>query len=356
MNMDKASGALWGLALGDAAGVPFELMTSHQVLVSSAEEINLQVFGEREGELERDPPVCPWPRGSWSDDTAMSLAVIGAYRLCHGRGGGIPTSFELIRSCAFEFVNWLEHDGRGAGRHTRTVLTEVDFTQSPLAASRRVWLRHDRKCGNGAVMRAPAVGLLQTRPAQQLEIYESLAKITHFDPIAVLCSVFLSRLTRLLVDGMNSSAALRVALFDLRSRYEYDGNDSAHSERHHVRLEHLEWLESEVRFVSMDITVSSHLGLDSKPWCTSKKTLRAGLWALCNLERLGWRRVVSMVTQCGGDTDTNAAVAGALCGAAIGLQQMREDVHVNKLLGEIHHPEPIQDALVFLHAMNEAHP
>ena len=48
------------------------------------------------------------------------------------------------------------------------------------------------------------------------------------------------------------------------------------------------------------------------------KTLGAGFWALLNAE--DYESGIRAVIECGGDADTNAAVAGALLGARFGLE------------------------------------
>ena len=70
------------------------------------------------------------------------------------------------------------------------------------------------------------------------------------------------------------------------------------------------------------------------------KTMGAGFWALRKLEEgAGFWEVLGPILNAGGDVDTNAAVAGAVFGAAQGFdaipQNLRWGVHNRERLDEI---------------------
>lgn len=358
--MDKVEGCLWGLALGDALGVPFERKTRREICDPEG-GISIDGFGQRDADADErrqrfdptydEPLPDPWKRGSVSDDTSMSLALIDAVfqwrrdcrintsaRVAYLMRSGPPA---LTPYVANAFKMWLLEDGRGAGRHTREVITDPGFLAAPLDASLRIWLRKDRRCGNGAVMRAPATGLLPVE-------FDRMAAITHYDPIAISASVFVSSLVGSLVRRPPASRTSQEDLdfqgsvmgpIDIAWIIAVDSIEKlAHGKQDvtqkHIDLKHVEYVKAQLD-VRKPYVEAYSLGLDREPMFTSAKTLRAAIWALSRVDNSDWLSVVKAVIEAGGDTDTNAAVAGAVCGAHLGITAMKQDENLQKLLEEL---------------------
>ncbi|MGX1269066.1 ADP-ribosylglycohydrolase family protein [Streptomyces phaeoluteigriseus] len=199
-----ATGALLGLALGDALGFPTEFNDVPAILAKCGPW--------REMELPR--------RAFVSDDTQMTLAVARALRTAMDRGLLVPTRLE--RPLREEFVDWYQspENNRAPGR---TCLTACDL----LRDDRRPWQdagRIDSK-GCGANMRVAPLGLApglsdeQRAGAAQLQ-----SGLTHGHPTALAASDLTAHAVRLLAEGaepVGLVGLLRSYALDNRTRYHH---------------------------------------------------------------------------------------------------------------------------------------
>ncbi|MHA1731653.1 MAG: ADP-ribosylglycohydrolase family protein [Promethearchaeota archaeon] len=136
----QVEGCYWGLALGDAIGMPVEF--------SSVEEIR-----ERYGEAGIERPK-DW--ALWTDDTEMAFAVTRAL-LSLGTSDQISglDDDDIGRTFAKEFIGWFDNPGHAPGV---TCMNSVNYLRSNSAESWREAGDNDSK-GCGSVMRAAPLGL-----------------------------------------------------------------------------------------------------------------------------------------------------------------------------------------------------
>ncbi|MEU0117248.1 ADP-ribosylglycohydrolase family protein [Streptomyces bobili] len=197
-----ATGALLGLALGDALGFPTEFNDVPSILAKCGPW--------REMELPR--------RAFVSDDTQMTLAVARALRTAMDRGLLVPTRLE--RPLREEFVDWYRspENNRAPGR---TCLTACDL----LKDDRRLWQDASQigSKGCGANMRVAPLGLAaglsdeQRAGAAQLQ-----SGLTHGHPTALAASDLTAHAVRLLAEGaepVGLVGLLRSYALDNRTRY-----------------------------------------------------------------------------------------------------------------------------------------
>ncbi|MFH9826252.1 ADP-ribosylglycohydrolase family protein [Streptomyces bobili] len=199
-----ATGALLGLALGDALGFPTEFNDVPSILAKCGPW--------REMELPR--------RAFVSDDTQMTLAVARALRTAMDRGLLVPTRLE--RPLREEFVDWYRspENNRAPGR---TCLTACDL----LRDDRRLWQDASQigSKGCGANMRVAPLGLApglsdeQRAGAAQLQ-----SGLTHGHPTALAASDLTAHAVRLLAQGaepLGLVGLLRSYALDNRTRYHH---------------------------------------------------------------------------------------------------------------------------------------
>ncbi|GGW41914.1 MULTISPECIES: ADP-ribosylglycohydrolase family protein [Streptomyces] len=199
-----ATGALLGLALGDALGFPTEFNDVPSILAKCGPW--------REMELPR--------RAFVSDDTQMTLAVARALRTAMDRGLLVPTRLE--RPLREEFVDWYRspENNRAPGR---TCLTACDL----LRDDRRLWQDASQigSKGCGANMRVAPLGLApglsdeQRAGAAQLQ-----SGLTHGHPTALAASDLTAHAVRLLAQGaepVGLVGLLRSYALDNRTRYHH---------------------------------------------------------------------------------------------------------------------------------------
>ncbi|MFD5270543.1 ADP-ribosylglycohydrolase family protein [Streptomyces sp. NPDC058335] len=199
-----ATGALLGLALGDALGFPTEFNDVPSILAKCGPW--------REMELPR--------RAFVSDDTQMTLAVARALRTAMDRGLLVPARLE--RPLREEFVDWYQspENNRAPGR---TCLTACDL----LRDDRRLWQDASQigSKGCGANMRVAPLGLApglsdeQRAGAAQLQ-----SGLTHGHPTALAASDLTAHAVRLLAEGaepVGLVGLLRSYALDNRTRYHH---------------------------------------------------------------------------------------------------------------------------------------
>jgi len=280
---DRVVGCVLGLALGDALGAPFEFRRAHDI-PSPVPAFQL-----------------PWqglPPGSTTDDTAMAMNLV---RSLADRGELDP------EDVAARHVEWFRSDPPDVGTLTRRVLARVAAGVPAEEAARAVWEERgpEVSAGNGSVMYCAPLGAAYAGRRDALsDAAPRLSGITHHDGRCRTAVLAVTVAVAALVAGESTEEALEEALAAALDR---DGG------------EELEFLAGAVG------TIRPVDGPD-QGFCLFTAAL--GLQALARASELGTpthevfehelRRVVSL----GGDTDTNAAVAGALLGAAAGAAHL----------------------------------
>jgi ADP-ribosylglycohydrolase len=311
---DRALGALFGQAIGDALGVHDEFKSAKAIV--SKERNRLEY-------VETTRLGNPWPAGEWSDDTEQALCILGAYVL-----DGHLSACTL----AGKFRRWLIEDGRGCGGHTLHVLNHPQFLQDPIGVAHFEWDKSDRWAApNGAVMRVSAVGILRPWDLNWTERAAVLsAQVTHYDPRCVASAVAVAIAVACLVEGSSIPDAL--------------GEASRRAVSYHHET---------VRFMIMDLEdLQLDEGMDDPevkrpPIGYTYKCLGASFYALRAFDKMPdqnkgaephpFGAVLDEILAAGGDVDTNAAVAGALMGAACGVGNLPPDlvhelVHKDRLI------------------------
>lgn len=269
---DRIVGSCLGLALGDALGAPFEFLR----------RVNVP---DPVPALER-----PWaggPPGSTTDDTAMTRNLM---RSLAARGGFDPE--DLVR----RHLEWFRTDPPDVGTLTGRVLRRVARGEDASAAARAIWEQRgpEVSAGNGSVMYCAPLGLAYApRPGELFELAPELSALTHFDGRCRTAVLAVTLAAAALVRDEGAHAAAREALGAVE---ELEGGEE---------LEFLVEAAGRVRPID---------GPD-QGFClfTAAVALQALLEGGDAESEL--RRVVGL----GGDTDTNAAVAGALLGARDGV-------------------------------------
>jgi ADP-ribosyl-[dinitrogen reductase] hydrolase len=268
---DRAVGCLVGLALGDALGAPFESMRAHAIPQP------LPAF---------ELPWTGFPPGSTTDDTAMARNLA---RSLAERGHFDPDGL-LARH-----LEWFTSDPPDVGNLTRRVLRRVQQGEAAEDAARAEWEERgpEISAGNGSVMYCAPLGVAYAnRPDELLEVAPRLSALTHFDPRCRTACLAVTVAVAALVRGKGPDRAVELALDAVAD---------------HEGGEELEFL--------VDAVGSSRL-IDGPDQGFCLFAAAIGLQALARGRSFEYelRRVVSL----GGDTDTNAAVAGALIGSAVG--------------------------------------
>jgi len=266
----RAVGAIVGAAIGDALGAPF-------------------------GSLRRDAVPSPLPAferarpghalGSGTDATAMARNLSGS--LIANDGALVPSDV-LARHLA-----WLATGPPDVGAQTRLALEEA--SRGTPEAARVVFERRgpEVSAGNGSVMYCGGLGVARVRhPERLFAEAPALSRLTHWDERCATACLAVTLAIAGLVRGEDPLAAVTAAVGAIAG---HEGADE---------LEHL--VNEAGRSRPID-------GPDR-----GFAMFTAGIGLQVVGEGLGFEEGLRAVVGLGGDTDTNAAVAGALLGARHG--------------------------------------
>ncbi len=292
--IDRRCGVLLGTAAGDALGAGYE-------------------FGPP---LPQHTPVAmiggggfAWAPGEWTDDTAMAIAI--AELAANGRDLRQPATQDALVA---RWLTWME-SAADVGTQTRAVLDAVRNTRGPsdagLAASARreahaYHLRRGQSAGNGSLMRTAPVALAylaDDAEAALVEAATAIGALTHYEADAAEACVLwclairhavrsgeldLRRGLTHLAEGRRPIWIERIAIAERARPADFTQNG---------------WAVEALQAAWCAIATTPEPPDDPKRECFRADRLRFALEA---------------AVRGGKDTDTVAAIAGGLLGAAYG--------------------------------------
>ena len=297
MTAELLRGSILGQALGDALGFVVE---AEPPAVAQA-YVDDWLRAGRAGE--RSHPQYPF--GQYTDDTQLARELLRSFQqaACWDPSVFAARLAELFR------------DGRdvGAGRGTRgaalRLLAGVPWQESGTPAP---------YAGNGAAMRAGPIGLLFRDTGTMCRAAEEQARITHLDPRCAAGSVVVARAVALAAQRRSFDAGDFIE--DLAACAETSDSSVAAAVR---------GLKDWAPFPPIQAARHLHaLGLDPAHNSTwqgiSAFVTPSVLWSLYSFLRSPddyWETICTAIGV-GGDTDTMAAMAGAISGARVGVNAL----------------------------------
>ena len=321
---ERIAGIVWGCAVADYVGVQVEFRT--------ADEIRAR-YGP--AGVTGPPDPASGLRGlvyDWSDDTDQMVLLMGALDFDSADAGFDAKKF------AASLVAWGRHGfpelgdlcGAGIGMYTKRLLAMPEFLTDPIAASAQFASMNKGAAANGAVMRAGIAAASQNFARNACE----QAAATHADPRCIASSWLVASLCRHFVDVGDAAGR---GLADVRGLVA-EGRDlvvRAHSLRGDAADSAASDDDSRAILADYDRYAARFLGpcadlLDAlelgEPGAIgyTLKALGCGVWAAREPRAHNetpaafYKRAVLAIVNRGGDTDTNAAVAGAVLGARVG--------------------------------------
>lgn len=242
---DRMRSCIYGLAIGDALGVPYEFR--ERGTFECTDMVGDGTHGQH--------------AGTWSDDTSMALCICSSIK---------RLAYIDVADIAGRFRRWLEQgdfacDGR---------VFDVGVT-CKRAILTGVPAKSYDDCGNGSLMRTAPLAMLD-----HIEPYDirEVSAITHAHPVAEWSCVALCDMLRTILNVGTPAKG------DLWHRYGYIASRPVEA-------------------------------VESDGYC--EHTLEAALW--CFLNTFSYADCVLAAVNLGGDTDTTAAVAGAIAGVYYGF-------------------------------------
>ena len=293
--LEKFRGALLGVAVGDALGAPVEGLDGESA----------RRFYEEHG----------WKivSGKYTDDTEMTIGVAESLIACKGFNGS-HLAQQFLRNY---------NESRGYGPGTREVLKMLSEGVSWKEASRKIF-GGEGSYGNGAAMRIAPVGLLYHENAEKLrEVAFKVSEITHAHElakegaallafaVALACRYGCNRYTVSAEEEEEAGETKREMLRNLHA-----------FARHRIYKEKLARIEAllhakdeeEARKRAFSELGNGEAAFNSVP---------TAIFSF--LRSHDFRESIVFAISLGGDTDTIAAMTGAVSGAFYGERSIPRD-------------------------------
>jgi ADP-ribosylglycohydrolase len=301
--LDKFKGSLFGVAIGDTLGRPFEGKLRSEIynLFTNFEEFvenNRKKFN------------------TYTDDTQLTLHTADA--IISGKG------FKLNNFIS-EYVKWLEDPPIGAGYGCISSITKLRYGVPPKQAA-------SNSGGNGTVMRIAPVGLFYHRDLETLKnIAIKSSKITHLHPAASAGAIVIARAIAYLIDKDPKVGFSEDEFF-------YEITSSISNSRDKIWEEFVEILEK----LKNNLHLSTEAGLIKfsqsgvkSPYFIEEYLGQAFVHpytistVVCSififLRNLGsFKECIYELATAGGDSDTVGAIGGSIAGAYFGFKNIPE--------------------------------
>ncbi|MCM8531967.1 MAG: ADP-ribosylglycohydrolase family protein, partial [Lentisphaeraceae bacterium] len=277
---DRIQGAIHGLIVGDALGVPVEFMEREELVESPV--TSMRGFGTHDQ-----------PAGTWSDDSSLMLCNLISILDHNIDNEDIMTKFADWRS-----NNWMTPHGLvfDIGNTTALAIQKFQLGNSVEVCG----LKGDFNNGNGSLMRILPLSLYVHRLSSEQIIDESFqnSNLTHGHLRSKLCCAYFSLLMKGLLADMDLLLAMSFASQEL------DG--------YIVKETALD------RILSGEIINAKEDDISGSGYVIH--CLEASLFCIANTD--SYSEAVLKAVNLGEDTDTTAAVTGAIAGALYGIDSI----------------------------------
>ena len=305
--VSRAHGALAGLALGDALGMPTQAMSPEQIRA---------VYGRITGLVDADAsqPYAPgMPAGSVTDDTEQALLV--ASLLVRGRGSSSGRVALDAGEFAHALLAWEDSMiERGSldllGPSTKAALERVRAGEDPLSVG-------GAGTTNGAAMRVTPIGVAMSTadPEAFAEAVWSSCRVTHATRQGFQSAALVAAAVSMGIDAARSpSLDLRSLLWKAVTYVDSLPERGAWTPDPDV-------VAATRRAMQLAVNpASSSLECLVEQVGTSVASAHAIPMAFALLTRDPSPRALLDAANLGGDTDTIGAIAGAILGATVGVE------------------------------------
>jgi ADP-ribosylglycohydrolase len=286
---DAVFGAILGVAIGDALGVPVEF--------SDREKLKLRPVGDMMGFGAHEQPP-----GTWSDDTSLTLCLVDS--LCNGYD---------LNDIADKFVRWYR-DGlwtpHGYAFDRGATTTDAILNLMDGASPKESGGRGERDNGNGSLMRiSPLIFYTRNMTMEErFKVVHEVSGVTHAHPRSLIACDYYVQFGIYLLSGMNREEAYH-RTGELIKNYFTEDAEFGWELIHFSRILDGEIWKMEVR------EIQSHGYV--------VHTLEAALWSF--MRSHNFREAVLNAVNLGHDTDTIGAVTGGIAGLYYGHAGIPED-------------------------------
>jgi ADP-ribosylglycohydrolase len=268
---------LMGAFLGDALGAP------HEFKVNKAEytgRLEHQAFNITRFQVRHELQI-----GQVTDDSEMTLALLRTI---------IKDKGYIKNHVTQAYLDWANSGGWMLGKNTRAIFKGIKTIKGYQKRMDKILdlPEVERSQSNGTLMRASPLALLSGK-----EVIIEDVKLTNPNPVNIDCSVIYV-------------TALRLALAGFK------GSEIVEQVRDLVRTDEVLEMFGQIERNEDRDTITN------KGWCLH--ALWCAMMAILYFDDYS-QAMKWVISVQGSDTDTNACIAGALLGAVLGFEKMKEE-------------------------------
>ena len=286
---------IYGAFVGDAIGAHVEFSSANV----AEERVNTAMAMVGGGTHQTAP-------GQITDDSEMAIGLLRSILTCEGYYEG-----EALE----EYRDWAKSGPFDMGGTTRTALL-MSTDLKPVDHIKRVAIANRNSQANGALMRiTPMIAYCYNKNIRNEEAYTlacSDTKLTHPNLNCLVASVFYMEVAFQLLDGVEAHAAIVNTCTIVKEWSALFGRELSTAGRG--------LSEMLLSCANKDTALPACDQWDCGWWGVA---LKCSIWALINAKSYdhGIRAIITM----GGDTDTNACIAGGLLGVIHAPSQQHID-------------------------------
>lgn len=301
---DRISGTLYGMAIGDAMGMPSELWPRKKVQDYFG-VITDFLDGPAENEV-----ACNFTKGQYTDDSSQALLILDALM----RNEFVPNTTYIAEA----LLNWAHEinafDNNILGPSSKAALLAIQAGQDATPFTTKAET-------NGAAMRIAPIGCLfsRDRKTDLVKYVYEVSKTTHATDVAVSGAAMIAMAVSSAVEDQDWDVIMADAIeaYKLAIPYgeaTYSANLAARLE---LALEYARQYEHDEEMFSQKIYDVIGSGV-----ITSESIPAALAIAYYAKEP---HRCSLLCANLGGDTDTIGAMATAICGAKVGVSAINPE-------------------------------
>jgi ADP-ribosylglycohydrolase len=291
---DKIKGMIVGACMGDALGAPYELrnsrsLTEYNSLFAAAPLT--QFYNRYTKEMKY------MARGQYTDDGELTVLL---FKSLSENSKQYNKEIMVLR-----YLEWANStNNRCMGKNTRRLFKGVTTNRGYISRFNKAFTSQhlrDAAQSNGALMRCSPLAIIENSPDRRLAVMDDCS-ITNPSYVAVGINVIYVELLHSILSGEKDPEHLNKIIETTSGKY----------------------LKNKIKIKPISRFDTPRNVTNNKGWCVHG--LFCALYGLNKAIKGGeMLDILSEIISWGGDTDTNACIAGAMLGAFFGFNNMNSE-------------------------------
>ncbi|CAF3629574.1 unnamed protein product [Rotaria sordida] len=309
--LERTIGIVLGTAIGDAKGIAYETLTRQQIIdLQNKNEKTLYTRVTNHPYIPND-----WQIGRWTDDTQLTLAMMRAITK------HLQSNENLMLIIANEHIIEWKESVAGWGGTKNAIERLFNGTHTYLDSG-------NEATGNGVLMKLAPLAFYYSLcdNADDHEI-ETICRMTHISTVALSTACIYVHMCIYLFKKKNIiSNDFLEYIYQLCLKYEknYELND----DKFLVSLRVKRYIEINL-LSQIDETSIIDISNGGTFYCVDSLTMIIGLIACLPTCEPDFNTLIR-ASEIGGDTDSNAAMIGAIIGGMKGITSLEQE-HINQV-------------------------